>query len=230
MVLTACGAVAPGIKIGSAPTAPASGSAPAAEQPAASNLNAEGHPGPTTADAKVAIDLDVQRLDEEQSAFVWRGAPATHSATCASGWLCTLTLVDGSIKLYQGDGSSYVITAGTFRKVSAFDANDAVHTPCDLLVKEQGFGNRENPSFPVAGNFTCAGNTGNSSATLSCPIFGGVQTVAGNDGSAFCKYKGSVISATVPSGFKAEYWDGSAVQNAASGTSIKTGEATFRPQ
>ena len=65
---------------------------------------------------------------------------------------------------------------------------------------------------------------------LVCPTFGAAPTVLGNDGSDYCKYNGSVVTASVPVGFTAEYWDGAAVQFASGGQTITTATATFRPQ
>lgn len=119
-------------------------------------LNSEGHPGPTTAEAKKALGLDVQRDNTEPSSFVWRSSPQTATANCPIGWICTLTLADNSIKLFVGDGQSRAITAGTFRYVAAYASNDAVNNPCQLLKNEQDFGAKEIPSFTVtAGNFSC---------------------------------------------------------------------------
>lgn len=92
----------------------------------------------------------------------------------------------------------------------------------------------------IAGNFECQscptahveGNlASNRSETppVECPQFGNVNTSPGADGGAYCKYRGEVVTDAVPSGYSAEYWDGSAVQYASAGESITTGEATFRP-
>ena len=124
------------------------------------SANAEGFVGPTTAEAKQALGLDVQRLRTEASAFVWRSVPNAVSATCPNGWVCTLHLASGEIKVFAGDGTKYQIVAGTFRNVlsKAYPSGDAVYgvPPCELLSKEQSFGASEVPSFSVsAGNFTC---------------------------------------------------------------------------
>lgn len=126
------------------------------------SANAEGFVGPTTADAKEALGLDVQRLRTEASSFVWRSVPNAVSAICPNGWVCTLHLASGEIKVFLGDGTKYQIVAGTFRNVEskAYPAGDAVYgvPPCELLAKEQAFGASEIPSFSVsAGNFTCVG-------------------------------------------------------------------------
>lgn len=134
---------------GAEPAAPA---APADSGPAALYE----HSGPTTAEAKVSLGLDVQRLDTEISAFVWRSVPLTADARCPTGWLCTLHLASGEIQLFVGDGKVRSIQAGTFRFVEAYQSDDAVHTPCSLVDKEDEFGQIEDPTFGVtAGNFSC---------------------------------------------------------------------------
>lgn len=123
-------------------------------------LNEEGYPGPTTAQAKIDLGLDVQRLRTEHSAFVWRSFPNVVDVDCPSGYVCTVTLEDESIKVYQGQsGLKLRISAGTFRFIEGYSADDAVHgnPPCMLLKQEQDFGVGEVPSFVVsAGNFDCA--------------------------------------------------------------------------
>lgn len=121
-------------------------------------LNTQGHPGPTTGEAKVALGLDVQRLDTEPAAFVVRSPLGAVSAICPQGWTCTLTLQSGNIKVYVGDGAKYQLTAGTFRFVNGYPSGDAVkvNPPCALTSKEDFFGQMEAPSFHVTpGNFTC---------------------------------------------------------------------------
>lgn len=128
----------------------------------------------------------------------------------------------------------------TVRFVSAYKPNDDIHKgACEILRKEIANGLAQQWQFGiVAGNINCPNLPGpnvanndsaNGNATVACPIFGGVQTVAENDGAPFCKYSGAVVTGTVPTGFKAQYWDGQAIQYANAGSTIKTGEATFRP-
>lgn len=154
-------------------------------------------------------------------------------------------------EVYVGDGNTYPVFRGTFRFVGCYSATDdmrAADANIRILMKENADGlyqkwangeRLENWQFSVIpGNFTCencpsanvqGNNVSNQSdATIACPVFGGVQTQPGNDGAPYCKYAGSVVTDTVPTGFKAQYWDGTAVQYANSG-SITTGEATFRP-
>lgn len=190
----------------------------------------------TTAQAKAAIGLDVQRLNDEiGDAFVWRDLRNSTNAICSQGWICTLHLATGDVKVYVGDGTSYSIFAGTFRFVSSYPSNDAVHTPCDLLGKEQRFGAKEDPSFPVfAGNFTCGGgaatpvpsvqskaNSGNST-TGTCPqtanevanLIGGSAsywTEKTDDGNKIVgwsyKMGSPAVTMTAPYG-RVDYWDG----------------------
>src|SRR3989338_5223405 len=79
------------------PAAPteSSGSALGAQAP----LNPEGYSGPTTAEAKAALGLDVQRLRTEPAAFVWRSVPNVVNVTCPSGWICTFHLGTDEIKV-----------------------------------------------------------------------------------------------------------------------------------
>lgn len=189
---------------------------------AATNLNAEGHPGPTTGEAKQILALDVQRLDTETAAFVVRDPKGqTSTANCPSGWTCTVTEPSGAVKVYQGmDGLQVQLTAATFRFIAGYPQGDAVHEspPCELARKEQAFGQRENPSFGVtAGNFSCTTATGQQTqaqtSASTCPT--GQQqwtdVLGGNPGNwnvisgAQAVYKGSVQLKQVPNGFVVHY-------------------------
>ncbi len=193
----------------------------------------------TTQSAKDALGLDVQRLGLESCGWVFRSVGVgTASATCPSGWVCTLHLANNEINVYIGDGKSYTIVAGTFRMINAYPANDAVHEnpPCQLLHKEKNFGQVEDPSFPVnGGNFTCGGSSSSGSSnsstqqasTSTCPS----GTTALNDGNNGCKYgpTGQNAPFNVPAGWTADYWDGSATQHVTGPTTIMTGEASLYP-
>lgn len=111
----------------------------------------------TTASAKEATGVDVQRIGTEACGFVWRGVNlASETANCPANMVCTFHLTDDRKVVVQGDGSSYEIVAGTFRVASAYPLEDAVRDVCRLLAKEQAFGASEVPSFEVtAGNFAC---------------------------------------------------------------------------
>ncbi len=111
----------------------------------------------TTAAAKTATGVDVQRISTEACGFVWRAVPkATEQAICPPNMVCTLHLSDDRKVVVKGDGSQYSIVAGTFRVISAYPLDDAVRDVCRLLAKEQENGRREVPSFSVvAGNFSC---------------------------------------------------------------------------
>lgn len=148
-------------------------------------VNAEGYPGPTTAEAKTAITVDVQRLGTECSAFVFRipqeqgKSPQTVSTKCSQGYVCTLTLPEGTVKVFTGDNQSRDASSGTFRWIDGYPASDKVHEnpPCKLAASEDRFGKNEDPSFSAAaGNFSCAGTSTTSlppavatTATASCP-------------------------------------------------------------
>ena len=153
LALTACmpGAAGNG---NSSPTA-----APASNQSTESGngdcVDLTVHPGPTTGQAKEALGVDVQRLDCEIAAFVWRGAPLSTKIRCAFGYVCTLHLTNDKIMVVQGDNKMYSIYAGTFRYVDVYPAEDAVHRPCELVEKEQEFGRIEDPSFTVWTNLSC---------------------------------------------------------------------------
>lgn len=110
----------------------------------------------TTANAKTATGVDVQRISTESCGFVWRAVPkATTTAYCPVNMICTLDL-GSKVVVVKGDGSKYSIVAGTFRIASAYPLDDAVRDACRLLAKEQQNGRNEVPSFVVeAGNFTC---------------------------------------------------------------------------
>jgi len=106
--------------------------------------------GVTTGQAQSLTGISVQRLAEECSAFVWRGAPdESVEATCPSGWVCTLDVVDDITVVHEGVGQGAEIHAGTFREVSAYPRGDAVHNVCQLFENERDLGLREDPSFEV---------------------------------------------------------------------------------
>lgn len=123
------------------------------------SVNVEGYNGPLTREAQDAIGLSVVRVGTEAASWTWRGIPNSAMAVCPDGgWICTLHLVGDDVMVVEGDGSEYEILAGTFRFVAAYPRNDAVHDTCELLAKEQRFGQIEDPSFQVeAGNFSCTG-------------------------------------------------------------------------
>lgn len=142
--------------------------APAVETPAAADVPSGGpsvqNPetkvcGMTTAQAKSALGVDVQRLGTESCSWVFRvpGGETTFTAKLPVDWVATITETDGDVKVYTGD-ENFSITgwAATFRYAPGFPGSDAVNVPCDILAKEQAFGASEKPSFEVsAGNFTC---------------------------------------------------------------------------
>lgn len=111
----------------------------------------------TTASAKEATGVDVQRISTEACGFVWRAVPkAETKAVCPNNMVCTLHLSNDRKVVVKGDGTQYFIVAGTFRMVSAYPLDDAVRDVCQLLKNEQANGAREVPSFTVeAGNFSC---------------------------------------------------------------------------
>ncbi|MDO8270154.1 MAG: hypothetical protein Q7T54_05810 [Candidatus Levybacteria bacterium] len=125
--------------------------------------NAEGYPGPTTAQAKLDTGIDVQRLGTECAAWVFRDPKAqTHPTTCKTGYVCTFTLSGGAVKVFVGDNKSQQASAAIYRWVNGYSANDKVreNPPCELARSEDKFGRGEDPSFPAtAGNFTCTGST-----------------------------------------------------------------------
>jgi len=107
-------------------------------------------PCPTTADAKLATGVDVQRLATEACAFVWRGTPpATISAVCPTGYVCTWDVVGDIVVVQLGVNQTAMIRAGTWRYIAAYPPTDAVSDVCNLYKKEQAFGSSEAPSFNV---------------------------------------------------------------------------------
>ena len=124
-------------------------------------VNNEGYPGPTTAQAKVDTGIDVQRLGTECSAFVFRHPHGESSpTTCKTDYVCTLTLSDGSVKVFVGDDKERMASAATYRWVDGYPENDKVHEdpPCKLARSEDRFGAGEDPAFvATAGNFSCGG-------------------------------------------------------------------------
>ncbi len=148
---------------------------------------------------------------------------------------------------FIGDGKQYQAFRGTFRFAGCYLASDDMNQPdaaVRILVKENYNGTFQDWMIGhriqdwtfgvIPGNFTCpagvcptANVTGG--APASCPQFAGHDMTPGSDGAPYCKYKGTVLTGTVPSGWKAEYWNGSAVVYANAGDSIKAGEVTYRP-
>jgi len=112
----------------------------------------------TTQDVKDLTEVDVQRLNVEPGAWVWRGSPETSERMrCPDGFICTIHLANGNVEVFVGDGKRREAVAFTVRHSCEYPANDAVNEPCDLLAKEQKFGAEEVPSFEVAaGNFECS--------------------------------------------------------------------------
>lgn len=111
----------------------------------------------TTASAKEATGVDVQRIGTEACGWVWRAVDkASVNAVCPENMVCTFHLSNDKKVVVKGNGKSYSIVAGTFRIASAYPLDDAVRDVCRLLAKEQAFGAAEVPSFTVeAGNFSC---------------------------------------------------------------------------
>jgi len=206
-------------------------------------------PGPTTAEAKALIGVDVQRISTEWSAFTRRTFPVSETAVCPVGAICTFHTaqngVDSGIKVFIGDNVPREEMALTVRFVKYYPATDAVHNACVLMAKEELNGRTDDPSFTVeGGNFTCDNDMVVASpvpvtavvpvtaapvelAQAVCPQFGGNDTQMLPDNG--CKYKGEVVTAPAPEGWFAIYWDGQKIQTAQSGEEVTTGEATFYP-
>lgn len=105
---------------------------------------------PTTQEVKNLTGVDVQRIETEPCAFVWRGSDkATTMATCPSGWVCTWDVVGNIVVVHLGVNQTATIRAGTWRLIDAYPTNDAVHNVCSLYDKERKFGLSEVPSFQV---------------------------------------------------------------------------------
>lgn len=164
------------------------------------------------------------------------------------GWWGTLHLAGkDKPELFRGDGeTSYSAWRATIRNPANFSPNDRVNTDqsgCELLAAENTNGLSQEWTFTVlAGNIQCsnaptanvqdnltANRTDEVYTAAECPTVAGQQLTPGNDGSAFCKYSGAVITLVIPAGWKADWWTGSEVAFAQAGDEITTGEATFRP-
>lgn len=101
---------------------------------------------PTTADAKLASKVDLQRLGTESCAFVWRGVPpATVAATCPPGFVCTFDVVNDIVVVHTGVGQSAQIRAGTWRFMGSYPGENS----CTLFKKEAAFAASEIPTFQV---------------------------------------------------------------------------------
>jgi hypothetical protein len=109
--------------------------------------------------AKSQLGVDVQGIGGEDCGWVIRTSQlGSVRVTCPVNWTCTLALVDETVKVFRGDGSTHQATAGTLRYAPGYRSGDAVreNPPCTLLRKEHAFGQSRNPAFPVfAGNFSC---------------------------------------------------------------------------
>jgi len=103
----------------------------------------------TTEEAKNLFGVDVQRIATEACAWVWRGKPSSHIATCPSGYVCTWDVVNDITVVHHGIDQQADIYAGTWRLISAYPADDAVNNVCELYLKEKDFASREIPSFEV---------------------------------------------------------------------------------
>lgn len=103
----------------------------------------------TTEEAKAIFGVDVQRIDTEPCAWVWRGKPLHTTATCPSGYVCTWDVVGDITVVHLGINQQADIYAGTWRLISAYPADDAVNNVCELYLKEKDFASREVPSFEV---------------------------------------------------------------------------------
>lgn len=124
---------------------------------------------PTTQEAKNLTGVDVQRLATEPCAWVWRGvSPATTTAICPRGWICTFDVVGDIVVVHVGVDQSAKIRAATWRLPSAYPATDAVHDPCALFAKEKAFGASEIPSFDVRFQAATDGS-GTPVGPRSCP-------------------------------------------------------------
>lgn len=123
----------------------------------------------TTEEVKRLTGVDVQRLGTESAAWVWRGvSPATTSAKCPSGFVCTFDVVGDIVVVHAGVGQSAQIRAGTWRQIAAYPTGDAVHNICALYQKEKAFGLSEVPSFQV--RFAAARDgSGTPVGPQSCP-------------------------------------------------------------
>ncbi len=116
---------------------------------------------PTTEEAKTLTGVDVQRLGTESCAWVWRGvSPATTTATCPSGFVCTWDVVNDIVVVHLGVNQTAEIRAGTWRYIAAYPVNDVAHDICALYTKEKAFGLSEVPSFQVRFQPVSDGTTG----------------------------------------------------------------------
>ncbi|MEK7543917.1 MAG: hypothetical protein AAB557_03550 [Patescibacteria group bacterium] len=159
-------------------------------------------------------------------------------------------------EVYVGDGKKYDLFRGTFRFAGGYAQTDdmnAVNAAVRILVKENVNGTYQfwldqkriqDWTFTVlAGNFSCPTDICpafapaatfapaapvSTAVSWSCPLFAGVLTNPGTDGTPYCKYVGPVVTDKVPAGWKAQYWNGKAVQYAEPGAEITSGEITFR--
>lgn len=195
---------------------------------------------PTTAEAKTATQVDVQRIGTEHCAWVWRAVPrASTNALCPQGWLCTFHLATGDrIEVIEGARSREIV-AGTFRMVAAYPATDAVHRSCELLGKEQQFGKQEVPSFPVVAGegLNCSGLSSSSAPQSGggCPssveavasIVGGNSSnwrqLSGTEGKGWKYGPSSNARLTVPPSAVLDHPGGRATP----GQAITAGEATL---
>lgn len=111
---------------------------------------------PATGEAQQEIGLSVVRLGSEACAWTWRSVPQVVEATVPSGYIATIHRENDKIVVVVGSGQRMRIKAATLRFSNGYPAGDAVRLPCQLLAKEQAFGQSERPSFTVEPlGFTC---------------------------------------------------------------------------
>jgi hypothetical protein len=200
-----------------------------------------------TQEAQKVLGVNVQKIGTEFCAWVFRcvGPDCPRCVTIPQGWTGTVTTAGRKIMVFDGNGQRVCAIAGTFRFKAGYPADDAVHDINALLAKEQEFGRGENPSFEVElgpsvfddcavcepGQVMAAPGAVTQpqpqGRACPCPVFAGVQTRPLPDGG--CKF-GPVepgVTAQVPQGFKAIYWDGKQTLNAGPGETIFTNEASF---
>ena len=215
-------------------------------------------PASRTRAASCATGLLLERIGTEADGYTWRGKPMSSVAFCPIGHnvVCTWDVVDDITVIHEGIGQASLIYAGTFRVMDlyegeslcevvtgelAFAAQEAYEARFQPVTEEMGGSGRMcgNPA-PVnavpsadtapATQPTAVPPQGGAATVLTCPVFGGVQTNLGNDGSDFCKLDTTTpVTDVVPTGMTIEYWDGEAVQNAPAGAQVTTATATFRP-
>lgn len=168
-----------------------------------------------------------------------------YSINVPADWQVTANMMDDTVQTWYGPVQLHLKSA-TYRYRLAYNTPETgwVNNPCELIRREDAFGQRRNPAYrTTSGNIVCGGGTSGTSVAPSgaisgqaqaCPTFAGMSTRPLDRGA--CKFEASnkmrPVTGTVPRGYTADFWDNrnNRVGFADEGQQIFTVEATFKPK